>query len=157
MRNDLFRKKSLEKISSPERIDDYVKTVNIRLWIVVVSCFAVICSLSLWGIFGRIEISEKTVTVCKNGNAMCFLNEKNLPDISSETEFVIGEKIYKAESISETPSKALKAMDEYCAHVAEFGEEDWVFEVLLNADLSDGIYETTVVTATVSPVSLLMK
>ena len=50
-------------------------------------------------------------------------------------------------------------MPDYAAHIAGYDENEWVYAVKLNADtadLADGIYETEVITASVSPLSLLM-
>ena len=32
MNNGLFRKNSLDKISSPEQVNDYIKTTNLSTW-----------------------------------------------------------------------------------------------------------------------------
>ncbi len=157
MKKELFRKKSLEKISSPEKIDDYIRSVNIRLWLIAAACLLVLLSVLIWGVFGKVEISQKAVTVCQNREAVCFVAEENIENISAKTEFIINGKIYQAKDISGIPVKVSDALPEYAAHIAKYNENDWAYAAVLYSDLDDGIYETEVITALVSPVSLLMK
>lgn len=159
MKEELFRKKSLERISSPERTDEYIKAVNVNLWMVAAACFLVLSGLLLWGIFGKVPLSVKAVTVCRGGEAICYVAENISEDVSGETDFCIDGKTFYREYSSDIPQKAVGAMPDYAAHIAGYNENEWVYAVKLNADtadLADGIYETEVITASVSPLSLLM-
>ncbi len=155
LKKELFRKKSLERISSPERIDDYVKAISVRLWIVAAACMIVVLSLLLWGIFGKVEITQTAVTVCRGGVATCFVGENNIDDIGEKTDFRINGKSYAMSSVSDVPEKVSEAMPEYAAHVGLYSKDSWVYAALLRADLDDGIYETEVITKSVSPILLL--
>ena len=155
MKKELFRKKSLEKISLPERIDDCVKAVSVRLWIVAAACMLVILSLLLWGIFGKVEITQRAVTVCKNGKAICYIAEDSMDGVSEKTNFRIGGRSYVPNNISDIPQKASEAMTEYAAHVGLYNDDSWVYTAVLCADLDDGVYETEIITKSVSPILLL--
>ena len=37
MDNELFRKKSLEKVKSPENIDDFIRVSNPGVWLILIS------------------------------------------------------------------------------------------------------------------------
>ena len=156
MKKELYRKKSLEKISSPEKIDTCVRAVSVKLWIVAAACMLVLLSLLLWGVFGNVEITQRAVTVCRNGTAVCYVDEGQIDDISENTHFRVGGRSYKLSEISDMPQKATDAMSEYAAHVGQYNEDNWVYAAVLCADLDDGIYETEVVTQSVSPILLLM-
>ena len=156
MKKELFRKKSLERISSPEKIDGCIKAINVQLWLAAAACMLVVLSILLWGIFGKIEIAEKAVTVCENGTAVCYVTEKSAEGISEETDFRIDGNLYGMKSISDIPEKVSEAMPEYAVHIGLYNEDSWTYSVALNADLNDGIYETEVITKSVSPILLLV-
>ena len=156
MKKELYRKKSLERISSPEKIDDCIRAVNVRLWIVAAACMLVLLSLLLWGVFGKVEITQRAVTVCQNGEAVCFVDEGQIDNISDDTDFRIGGRSYTRSEISARPEKVSDAMSEYAAHVGLYDENHWVYAAILRTDLDDGIYETEVVTQSISPILLLM-
>lgn len=156
MKEEIFRKRSLEKISSPEKIDDYIKTESLNLRLVIIAVAIVFLGFVLWSVLGKIQISETAVTVCKNGRAVCYINENNSEDISEKTEFNIEDENYYMKSITKIPCKVSDALSEYEAHVVDFDENAWVYAVELEPKPEDGIYKTKVILNSVSPISLLL-
>jgi HlyD family secretion protein len=51
---NLFRKKALEKLSSPEQLDQMMCYVRPKQWIFLFACLVLLLSLLLWGIFGSV-------------------------------------------------------------------------------------------------------
>jgi HlyD family secretion protein len=61
MNNDkLFRKESLERLSSPERLDQLMQVVNPRDWIPLTTFGVFVFAALIWSIFGRIPMTENT-------------------------------------------------------------------------------------------------
>ncbi|MEL6164284.1 MAG: biotin/lipoyl-binding protein [Cyanobacteria bacterium J06628_3] len=54
----LFRKESLERLSSPERLDQLMQLVNPRDWLPLASLGVFVFLALVWSIFGRIPITE---------------------------------------------------------------------------------------------------
>ena len=48
MKNDLFRKEAVEKITSPEDLNSYVKVLNPRIWLILVGIVIAILGLALF-------------------------------------------------------------------------------------------------------------
>lgn len=62
MADSIFRKKSLDHVSSPDKIDDYMKVTSIKLWIILLAIFLLFVAFIAWAIFGKIkneEVDEK--------------------------------------------------------------------------------------------------
>ena len=55
MDKSIFREKSIERISSPEKIDDYMKIAGISMWLVLGCILLVLIGAIIWGFKGRIE------------------------------------------------------------------------------------------------------
>lgn len=81
MDNNLFRKSSLEKFSSPEQLNDYIKVANPSTFIIITALVLVlICSL-IWGITGSIAntfnltglIISPNKDNSQNGNAVFYI------------------------------------------------------------------------------------
>jgi hypothetical protein len=53
--SELFRKKSLERISSPEQLDDYIKVTSIPVWIILLGIVVLLAGMLVWGTFGTVE------------------------------------------------------------------------------------------------------
>lgn len=50
MKNELFRKSSIERISSPEQLNDYIKVSKPGVWIVMVALLIMVFSVFYWAI-----------------------------------------------------------------------------------------------------------
>jgi len=53
----LFREKSLERLSSPERLDQLLELIDRRSWLPLAALSILILGLVVWSIFGRIPIN----------------------------------------------------------------------------------------------------
>ncbi len=56
-KSNLFRKESLERLSSPERLDRLLQVVNPKEWVALTCLGSLIIGGLLWSIFGRIPIT----------------------------------------------------------------------------------------------------
>ncbi|MDR2577218.1 MAG: hypothetical protein LBC70_00195 [Chitinispirillales bacterium] len=54
MDSGIFRKDSIERLSSPERLNECVKMVQPRLWYVLAGFFAIVLAVSIWAFTGTI-------------------------------------------------------------------------------------------------------
>lgn len=52
----LFRKKSLDHISNPEQIDDYIKISSPTIWLILAAILIVLVGSIIWGVFGVLAI-----------------------------------------------------------------------------------------------------
>lgn len=54
MEPSIFRKSSLERAQSPERLNEYVKIMNPGIWGVLIGCLAMLVAVGFWGFYGEI-------------------------------------------------------------------------------------------------------
>ena len=53
--SDLFRKKSMDRISSPEELNDYIKVTSPSVWIVIAAIVVLLVGALVWGALGTVE------------------------------------------------------------------------------------------------------
>lgn len=53
----IFREKNLERISSPDKINDYIKTTTPGIWIVLIAVLLILAGAIVWSVFGRITVN----------------------------------------------------------------------------------------------------
>ena len=63
MESKLFRKSSLERISSPERLNEYIKITNPGVWSVLLGCLTLLIAVGFWGFYGSIPDSVSVMGV----------------------------------------------------------------------------------------------
>ena len=51
----IFRQKSIERISGPESLDDYIRVTTPSVWIVLVALIVLLAGMLVWSIMGTVE------------------------------------------------------------------------------------------------------
>lgn len=156
MKNNLFREKSIKKISSPEQINDYIKTSNLSIWIIFSAVIILLIGALTWAVFGELEIAVSSVTVCDDGKAYCYISENDIEKITDNAYARIEGNDYVLDNISKLPVPASDVISSYGLHIGNFESGEWVYTAELESTIEDGIYRTDIILESVSPISLLM-
>lgn len=51
----IFREKSMERINSPEEMNDYIKVASPGVWMVLLAIIFLFIGIVMWGIFDTVE------------------------------------------------------------------------------------------------------
>lgn len=156
MKNNIFREKSIEKISSPEQINDYLKTSHPSIKAILTAIVILIAGALIWSVFGKLEIASPSVAVCENGKVYCYIQEKDVNKLTADTYAKIDNEKYQLTNISKLPSPVIETLSPYAVHVAGFENDDWVYTAEIEAPLDDGIYSADIIIQSVSPISLFI-
>ena len=87
MSNPIFRQKSIEKITSPEQINDYIRVSNPSVWMVLAAVIVLLAGVCVWGVYGRLDTVVKTGGVCKEGELTVYLDADHLP--GADDSFIV--------------------------------------------------------------------
>ena len=66
MNNNVFRKKSLDRISSPEQLNSYIKVSNPSIWLILSALIIIIVSVIIWSVSGNITTKVSTNAIVKS-------------------------------------------------------------------------------------------
>jgi hypothetical protein len=55
MARKIFRQESLDKFSSPDQLNNYVKIAALPIWIILIAILLFIIGLIIWGFCGSID------------------------------------------------------------------------------------------------------
>ena len=78
MNEEIFRKKSLEKIKSPESLNDYIRVTNPGVWLLLAAVIVLLIGLFIWGTFGHIETIVAGDIHVKDGEAICYIEANDI-------------------------------------------------------------------------------
>lgn len=91
MENQIFRKKSLEKLSSPEELNDYLHVTNPAIWAVLAAVILLLAGLLVWSSFTAIESKAVGTAEVKSGVVtITFADEKAAENVQAGMEAEIG-------------------------------------------------------------------
>lgn len=132
-KEELFRKKTLDRISSPEQLSDYLKVSNPGIWAVLTAVILLLGALIAWASIGTLETTADASVIVQSHNAAVICADgtqlaEGMPFRIANEEYVI----------------AYTQQDDF-GRIVGFGE----------ASLPDGTYQASVVTETVKPIDFL--
>mgnify|MGYP007084621313 FL=1 len=156
MSKQLFRQKSLEKITSPEQMGDYIRVSNPSVWMILVAIIVLLIGVCVWGVFGRLDTTLPTGGVCKDGQLPLYISEKDFDKLGADTLVSVTEKEYALSEISESPVKLDTSYDPYLIHLMGLSEGDWVYIAKADApEIKDGTYSVEVITERIKPIDFV--
>ena len=136
MDNQLFRKKSMERISSPEKLEDYMRVTNPGIWMVLTAVIVLLAGLIICASVGKVETRFPVEASVSGGSASVLLD--------ADTEYTVEEGMILRIGNRDTEI-------EYVRKLAT-GESS----VSASVSLPDGTYDGEIVTESISPISFLI-
>ncbi|MBQ9610157.1 MAG: hypothetical protein IJV15_12035 [Lachnospiraceae bacterium] len=137
MENKIFRKKTMEKISSPEQLSDYLRVTNPGIWIVLSAVILILVGLVAWAAAGTIETTASANASVSNGKASIVITGSTTEDIKTGMTVHLVDKDYVISEVAE---------DEYGRAIA-----------YTEVTLPDGSYDAEVVVEEIHPIKFLFE
>ena len=135
MGNQLFRKASMDRVSSPEQLQDYMRVTSPGIWMVLSVVIVLLAGLIACSALGRIDTVEPARAVAQAGKVTVSLE--------SDSKAVLKEGMALRIAGEEVP--------------LEYVYQTKTGEKMATATVSvpDGNYDVQVVTESISPITFL--
>jgi hypothetical protein len=131
----VFRRKTLDRIASPEQLTDYLRVTNPGIWVILAAVILLLAGVLAWSMVGTLETKAEVKVVVSDHTAQIISLESE-PLAEGMPLRVIGQEYRIA-----------------YADLDEYGRSVGIAEV----NLPDGTYDGTVVTEAVHPISFLLE
>lgn len=158
MSGQIFRKKSLERVASPENLNDYIKISSIGAWLILTAVIVLLVGCFVWGIVGRIQTKITTAVVSDANGIVCYISaddEESL--ITAEDPYIEVDGVrYEISSVSSTPVAVDESLDEYAVYAGGFSSGDWIYVVNVEGTMAEGSYDASLILDSVAPISFLV-
>lgn len=155
-KKSVFREISLERINSPEQLNEYIRVAKPGVWIILVGIIILLAGMCVWGIFGKMESSFVAPVVVDKDIAIMYIDDGRINSIAKDMTLTVDGKRAKVVSISGQPVKAWTVNNEYALYVGALDKETWVYSCIIELEqesLGDGVYKANIVTESISPMS----
>lgn len=159
MENSIFRRSNLERISSPEQLNDYMRVSNPRIWTALIAVAILLISFIVWGVFGKLPTTLSLKGVANNGVVICYVPMDRAEDIEPGDLAMVDKKAYEVSDIAGIPlSKAEIDQEQDSDYVRSVLQlDEWNVKVTIGAsDITDGIVDITITTDYTNPMSFLI-
>ena len=68
-KTSIFRQKTLDRLSSPEQLTDYLRVTNVGLWVIIAVIILLLVGLFTWATLGQLETTVPAKLVVQDGTA----------------------------------------------------------------------------------------
>ena len=174
----IFRKKSLERIQSPDQLDEYIHVANPAVWMVLAAIVLLLVGGGIWASVGTIEETVPAALVVRGGEATCYVAQGRSSEVSPGDAVRVEAGTFAVDSLGdaatsgdvsasgssqltvvrldETPVAASEVVAlAGDAATAALGDDAWAATVQVDSNLPDGVYTAAVVTDSYHPLALL--
>lgn len=138
MSKPIFREKSLQKVKSPDNLNEYIRVASPSIWLIIAAIIILLIGFCSWAVFGTVESVVEADVHCENGTITCHVAEKDIPKIRIGMTVQFGE---------------------YTGIITEIIMRDGHFgECPLSVDtpIPDGIYDASITVESIHPASFLI-
>lgn len=169
MSDTLFRKSSLDSLSSPEQLNDYIKVSNPGVWMILAALFILLAAVLFWGFTGGLPTSIHTRGVISGGNALCYINTDAAGAVKTGQEVKIQpagrqETINgQVDTVGPVPMSAAEiAADLHSDYLSQaLASNGFAVKVVVSvngSDIPEGtLLDLSIVTDAVRPIDFLLK
>lgn len=148
MNDNLFRKSTIDRVNSPEQLNEYIRVAKPSVWIILAAVILLLAGVLIWGIFGNIETTVEADVSVEKGETFCFVLPEQAEKIEEGMEVRIGEdstgtvaSVSKEQYLVEGPFE----VGAYCSKVQ--------FQA---ADLPDGTYPGEIIIESIRPIYFIL-
>ena len=104
MSNQLFREKAMDRLSSPEKINDYLRVTKPSLWVVLAAVLLLLVGALIWSSSYDIVSYMTLPAEVSGGKLIVTYNESELPaPLEPGMTFVVGNMEMNIQSVGEHP------------------------------------------------------
>lgn len=136
MNEEIFRQKSLDKVKSPENLDDYIQVSNPGVWLLLISVIILLAGACVWGIFGHVDSTVKTSVRAEDGSIVCYAEAEAADAVRTGMTVRFGDYEAVIDDIEQTA-------------------DGCTCMLLTEQTVPDGGYEGEIVTESVKPLSFV--
>ena len=157
MSNSIFRKSTVDRMNSPEQLNEYIRVARPGVWLVLGAIILLLVGVIVWGVSGTVTTVVNTAVFADGENApMCFVRAGDAADIEPGMEMTIGEgTIATVVSVSGETNEATTE-DSYVLQFAGIRAGDLYCSLEIEAEgLETGIYKGEIVVERIRPITFV--
>jgi len=166
--SSVFRKESIERVSSPDQLDDYIRVQKPSVWIILALVIALLAAAFVWAATAKLETTVTAFGIMDSANpndtVYCYLTAdkaKNVIEgqsavLSYDTDYTGIVTAISGPYTYEEIARDFLGGNAYAVYMADIHEgNDYYRTVILGKNLPNGAFDVTIIGESVSPISFL--
>lgn len=156
MDEKVFRKKSIDRVSSPEQLNEYIRVSNPGVWMILGAIVLLLVGAIVWGVLGHIDTTVDAVAVSDNGQVLLYVKEEQMADVCVGQTVRINDTRATILKISAEPIAVNEDISDYICYLGDLHSGQWVYVLTLEGEIQQGVYSAQIVVESLSPISFVL-
>ena len=154
-KSKLFRQQSIDRLSSPDDLNKYIKTTSPALAILILAVLIFLVGTLVWAIFGRIETKSEIGFSVIDNKAIAYIKEEEVSRITTSSFMSIDDTKFSIAKISANPILADENSDQYLLHTSSISLGEWYYQIEAICSVENGYHKGKIVYEIISPISFI--
>lgn len=157
VKKSIFRKESLDRISSPEEYDQYLKVTGPGVWMLLCVIVLLLVGALCWAVFGRLSTKMNVAVIAEDGQVVCAVPSEELEAVlKSDMKVTIAGQTYSLVDTGRAPELLTEDTDLSVLIAGELRMGSFINYLSVNAALADGVYSGQIEVEAVSPIYFIL-
>ena len=153
---DIFRKKAVDRVNSPEQLNDYIRVTSPSIWMVLAGVICILAGAIVWGIFGNLYTTVDGAGIVYDRNLTVYIRTADRPNVEEGMTINCNGTTTTVRSVGEQPVRVTQDMGEFVLQTAGLQDGEWAYPVEADTELPDGSYAASIVTEGIHPISFIV-
>lgn len=152
----IFRKKALDRISSPEDLDQYLTVTGPGVWLPLAAVIVMLIGGIVWMIFGQIAVTIHVAVEAGNGSVVCYIPSEQKTNAEKSGVVTIAGTKYALTDIGYATQLVTEEMNVNVRRAGMLEMGTIVSPLSVDAPLGDGVYSGEITVETVNPIKYII-
>lgn len=158
MEQSIFRKTSMDRLKSPEQLNEYIRVANPGVWLILGAVILLLVGVIVWGIFGSIPFTVSTGAVVSGGSAVCGVGVDDAAEVEPGMTVTIDGVQGTVTRVSEEPVLLDESVNPDFLYLSGFSVGDFCYVVEIDIPgLRDGVYPAEITVGAIHPISFVIQ
>ena len=153
--SELFREKSLDRVKSPDALNDYIRVARPSTWLILGAVVLFLVGMIVWGIFGRINVQVGGISLVDHGKIYVLVDKNDIERIQPGMEIRVGEVKGEVEILYSESARLSDVCEQYEIKIGSQDPNQQVCLVEGTIRMADGSYDAVIVLKSLAPIQLL--
>ena len=153
----VFREKSLQRLNSTDKLDDYLKVTRPSLWLILGAIILLLVGVVFWGTYGTIESTTTTAIIVKNNTYTIVMDKDVYDKLESDSFFRVENTEIKYDENATIDVVEYSQLDNKTIYYSNVTENDTIVSISGSiSGFDNGVYSCTVVFEQIPPIKFVI-
>ena len=153
---EIFRKKAVESVASPEQLNDYIHVTSPAIWMALIGIILILAGGIVWATYGSIYTTVEGAGTVSDGNLMLYIKVADQAEVEEGMTITVGGQKTAVRSISAEPVQITDGISDYILNTTGLKTGDWAYVVEADTDLRDGVYSASITVESIHPIKFVI-